>query len=585
MEREIKILSEKAINHINAGEVVERPVSVVKELVENAIDAKATEIIVEFDNGGRNLISVSDDGHGMSKDQLKLAVKRHATSKLDESDINNINYYGFRGEALPSIASISNMTITSRAKNSAEAWAFDLKGGVESLLRPASLKHGTTIEVRDLFSFTPARLKFLKSVTSENHEVIDLMHRFAMANPTIKFKLFIEGKLRFNITTSADCYEKRAAEIFGNEFLSNYVKFEHTEGKTRIWGFAGLPTYNKNTSAYQYFFVNGRTVRDKVLLAAVKVAYQNLIPIGRFPAVVVFIELNPYSVDVNVHPTKAEVRFRDPETLKSMIIRSIRETLKNVKVQTSTEIADNFMSSLRNISYKTEESFTQPVSRNHISEPANYTFKAPVFESNDNAIKPIVEAAEPPLGYAKCQIGNTYIVAENKDWMILIDQHAAHERLVLEDMKKQMKDGKVSSQLLLVPEVIDLEEKLVHSLLTHSEQLEELGIKIEKMGSAVAVREVSTILGKVDVKALITDIAEFIEEYGDTSFLAEKRELILGNMACHSSVRAGRKLSIEEMNALLRQMEQTEFASQCNHGRPTFTKISLKDLEKLFERA
>lgn len=585
MIKQIKILSEKSINHINAGEVVERPISVVKELVENSLDAGATEVIVEMENGGRNLISISDNGHGISKDQLSIAIQRHATSKLDESDINNICNYGFRGEALPSIASISNMTITSKLDGSNDSWALEVKGGEKETLRPASCNVGTTVEVRDIFSFTPARLKFLKSVASENLAAVDLLQKFAIANPKIKFKLILDNKTKLNYSNVSENYEGRAVEILGNDFLNNYNKFEYQGTDFKIWGFAGLPTFNKNTTSYQYFFVNGRSIKDKVLISAVKVAYLNLIPHGRHCAAIVFVEMSPYLVDVNVHPTKAEVRFRDPDYIKSAIIKSIRDSLKETNVQTSSEISQKFFKGIQNVSYTPRPSISTFAQAREIYEPQKLrTYEPPKVTVNENTTLPSIEE-EPELGYAKCQIGNMYIIAENKDGLILVDQHAAHERLVLEKMKSQLESGKISSQILLVPEIIDLDEKLAYALISHKDDLQKLGIQIDKMGnSGVAVREVSSILGKVNIKELIIDLAEFIDEHGDSSFLKEKIDLILGNIACHSSVRAGRKLGIDEMNAVLRQMESTQFASQCNHGRPTFTKISLNDLHKLFER-
>lgn len=588
----IKLLSEKTINQIAAGEVVDRPIAVIKELVENSIDAKATKIIVEIEEGGHNLISISDNGFGIEKEQLSLALERHATSKLDESDINKIIHFGFRGEALPSIASVSKLKIISKAQGSDDAWEISVNGGEKSSIKPASRDYGTTVEVRDIFSFTPARLKFLKSQRSEVTAAQDLIYKFALANENVSFKLISNGKITLDIAATIESSaETQLVEIMGKDFIANSIQFSGENEFAKVYGYAGLPTLNSGSSLNQYYFVNNRSIKDKILITAVKVAYQNLIPHGRYPKIVLFVELDPYKVDVNVHPTKAEVRFRDANEVKSLIISTIRSALKDKLYAASSSVGSNYVVN-KNRSYNYEPAkhivqdiqnpnmFVRPITtdNNFISEPIKQTYQSP---ANTNRL-----FDEPPLGYAKCQIGNTYIISETKEGLIIVDQHAAHERLVLEKIKEQLSNGNIKSQQLLLPEVIELSSSCIFKLSEYQDQLEKFGFAMQVISEKVIhITQIPTIFGKLEIQEFMKDIAEYLLEHDGVDIIQEKKDFILGNIACHSSIRAGRKMNIEEMNALLREIERTPFSGQCNHGRPTHTKLTIGDLEKIFERS
>ncbi|MFI4984199.1 MAG: DNA mismatch repair endonuclease MutL [Rickettsiales bacterium] len=584
----IKLLSDKTINQIAAGEVVDRPISVIKELVENSIDAGATEIIVRVERGGRNLISIADNGSGITKDELPIALKRHATSKLDEADINNITHFGFRGEALPSIASIAKMKIITKHKNATDAWQIEVIGGETSSVIPVARAQGTTIEVRDIFCFTPARLKFLKSEKSENSAAIDLMQKFALANPEVVFKLYLDEKLVLDINPKNFAnLRERAAKILGKEFIENALEFSGEITNIKIHGLAGVPTYNKQTAAAIHTFVNGRPIRDKIIHVALKTAYQNLIPSGRFPAVLLFIEINPYYVDVNVHPTKAEVRFRDAEEVRNFVSTTIRNVIRNNFTQTASTVASFTNDILQRKSepiYRAANDLQRPITfitsdAVAVSEPMRAVFTAPQIQ-----FEQVIESH--PLGLAKCQIGLNYIIAEAEDGLILVDQHAAHERITLELMKAELLNGKVRSQILLIPEIVELSISALQKFFEHIVEIEKFGFVFEKHGhDSVLVRQVPEILQKENLKKFIEDLADYISENDNVNLVAERSDEILSNIACHGSIRSGRKMTIEEMNHLLRQIEKTAFSAQCNHGRPTFTKLTVKDLEKIFERA
>ncbi len=589
----IKLLSEKTINQIAAGEVVDRPISVIKELVENSLDAKATSIIVEIEEGGHNLISISDNGHGIEKEQLELAVERHATSKLDESDINNIIHFGFRGEALPSIASVSKLKIVSRTQNSNNAWEISVNGGEKSGIKPASREIGTTVEVRDIFSYTPARLKFLKSQRSEVSAALDLIHKFALVNDGVSFKLISNSKQIYEVNSDDhSTSEVKLSEILGEDFIKNSVQFSSANHFAKVYGYAGLPTLNASSGVYQHYFVNHRPIKDKLLLTAVKVAYQNLIPHGKYPKIVVFLEVDPYRVDVNVHPTKAEVRFRDSNEIKDLIVSAVRGALKSKLYAASSTVSPikSFENHPKQVESKPAYEIQSPNAFSNVLQKPIQTESYIIAESVDSVFQAPTKIPqlfeEPPLGYAKCQIGNTYIIAETKEGLIIVDQHAAHERLVLENIKEQIAKGDIKSQRLLIPEVISMPKNLLALLQDNLESLAKLGIVIEVSSDKdVKVLQLPTVFSKLNTKELIIDIAEYLLEHGGTDIVDQKREFILGNIACHSSIRAGRKMNIEEMNALLRDIEKTPFSGQCNHGRPTYTKLSINDLEKIFERA
>lgn len=583
----IKLLSDKTINQIAAGEVIDRPISVIKELVENSIDAGATEITVIMECGGRNLISISDNGSGINKDDLPMALERHATSKLDESDINNITHFGFRGEALPSIASIAKMRITTKHKKSNEAWQIEIIGGEKGNIIPATRAYGTTIEVRDIFCFTPARLKFLKSEKSENSAAIDLMQKFALANKDVSFKLYLDEKLALDINPkNFTTIKERASKILGKEFMENALEFSGEIKNIKIHGLACVPTYNKQTAASIHTFVNGRPVRDKIIHIALKTAYQNLIPSGRFPAALLFIEINPYYVDVNVHPTKAEVRFRDSEELRHFVSTTIRNVIRNNFTQTSSTVSNftnDILQKKSEFVYRAANELQRPITfvtqePAVVQEPVRSIFTAPQIQ-----IEEVVHSY--PLGFAKCQIGLNYIVAEAEDGLILVDQHAAHERITLELMKAELLKGKVRSQILLIPEIVELSHASLQKFFEHIVEVEKFGFVFEKHGGdSVLVRQVPALLQKDNTIQFVKDLADYIAENDNVNLIAERSDEILSNIACHGSIRSGRKMTIEEMNHLLRQIEKTSFSAQCNHGRPTFTKLTVKDLEKIFER-
>ena len=595
----IKILSNTIINRIAAGEVVERPSSAVKELVENAIDAKANKVDVIIENAGRNLIAIIDDGIGMTKDELSLAVERHTTSKLPDEDINNIEFFGFRGEALPSIASVSRMTITSRSRNNPSefAWSVSINGGEKHEPQPASLSSGTKIEVRDLFFATPARLKFLKTEKTELHYIVDCLNKIAMANPNVAFSLTSEGKELFNYKAhlGEDALYQRLNDLVGKGFKENFTYIQLDEPECSIMGYISAPTYNGGTSNEQYFFINKRPVRDKLLSMAVKIAYQDFIPHGRHPLVYLFLNIDPAFVDVNVHPAKAEVRFKDSTLIRSVVIAAIKNGIRNIGNQASDHLTEVAISSF----VPEVTSVMQEVPRAQYSQAARPNFTRPVITQAPAAmfapIAPMVKA-EPvefdqsqvnfPLGAACGQIHDTYIIAQTDEGMILIDQHAAHERIFYERLKQQILSKQINTQRLLIPEIIELPEHVIEQLLSQREEFAGLGLYFEAFGSkAISVTELPALLKCMDVKKLILDIVDDLSEYNQQVSLEKKIQHFLATFACHHSIRAGRNLTIKEMNALLRQMEQCDHTGQCNHGRPTYIKLNLKDIEKLFERS
>jgi DNA mismatch repair protein MutL len=630
----IRVLSTNTINKIAAGEVVDRPLSIVKELVENSIDAGANEIFIEVSRGGRNFISITDNGKGIKKDELELAIERHATSKLNEKDINNIMFLGFRGEALPSIASVSKMKIISKTPDSDEAWEINIEGGKKSEIKPASFVNGTYIEVQDLFFTTPARLKFLKSEASETSACIELVNRLALSCEDISFKFISNKKIVIDTkkqNASVLDSSARIEDILGKQFIENSIKLSSVYEGIKVYGYTSIPTFNSATSLNQYFFINKRIVRDKVLAVSVRAAYRNLIPHNRYPQIVLYLGIDHKFVDVNVHPAKAEVRFRDEQKIKGIIIGAIRNAVVEDTGRSSTKVANDAIRFLtperykQNISQKNEStSYIKEASQNkknmmynlitkheaELGKKSLYTrsdedsYKAAEKKYDisyiSNFVSKELEELETtkeasvctksidndyPLGFAKCQIDKTYIVAEKSDCLILVDQHAAHERLTLEKIKLQLKDGKVVSQMLLVPEIVDLGDVLTERIMEKKQNLYAFGLGIERNGiSQILVRQVPTILQNTDVKAFVKAIAENLYAFGDIDLIHEKIEEVWGNIACYSSIRAGRVLNVEEMNALLRDIESTPLSSQCNHGRPTFVKLQLKDIRKIFER-
>jgi DNA mismatch repair protein MutL len=597
----IRVLPSNLINQIAAGEVIERPASVIKELVENSIDAGAKRIEITLNGGGKNLIVVSDDGKGISKEDLSVAVERHATSKLPDNDLFNINFLGFRGEALPSIASISKLTISSRQKDEENGWQISVCGGEKGEISPVATAIGTRIEVRDLFYTTPARLKFMKSDVSETAQCIDMLNRIALANPDISFYLYSEGKKKISLTACQgelfDSRLKRIADVMGKEFEENSVSIFAESEFCKISGFVSIPTYNKANSLSEFLFVNNRPVRDKLILGAIKGAYQDMIISGRYPACAIFIDVNPMYVDVNVHPTKAEVRFYDNGAIRGMLVSSIRDALDEGARKTANINPLSHLISIKNENNETLirenthsfRSFTphfsgsyRPTARNVSIPEFEHQYSVKIAEEpNEDIISQVGE-----LGLAKAQFHNTYIISQTEDSIIIVDQHAAHERITLEKMKRSMqKHEKMPSQMLLIPEVVDLSDSEKENILEYSQHLLDLGLKIEEFGvSAVLVREVPALLGNINTQKMIKDLAAEISEWGNEFTLSDKIHHICATIACHGSVRAGRTLNIEEMNKLLRDMEKTEHSGQCNHGRPTYVEIKLSDIEKLFER-
>jgi DNA mismatch repair protein MutL len=614
----IRILPPTLINRIAAGEVIERPASVVKELVENAIDAGATRIDVTLEQAGKNLIVVQDNGKGMTADELELCVQRHATSKLPSDDLLDIQFLGFRGEALPSIGSVSRMAIASRIKDSENGWGLRIEGGAVGHTEPASITQGTRIEVRDLFYATPARLKFLKSDRTEVAQALDIVSRLAMAHPDIAFSLVSEGKtLLATSAAQGDLLDTRLARLrdtMSREFADNALPLDKERDGVRLTGFAALPTYNRGTSAEQYLFVNNRPVRDRLLLGSVKAAYQDVLAHDRHPVVALFLDIPSEEVDVNVHPAKAEVRFRDSNSMRGLIIGAIKHALSEAGFRASSSVATDALQSFAIGHHPSQPAMPQAYAYAASSrpsgmarpimaeaamrqyEPLQYESLAAVGMLTADMVPPMARPMDAayeegpdytlyPLGAARCQLHKTYIVAETVDGLVIVDQHAAHERLVHEGMKAQLAEQGIARQKLLIPEVVSLGEAQTECLLARQQELLEFGLVVESFGEGtVIVRETPAMLGEIDVATLIKELADNLREFGETLVLRERIESLSGTMACHGSVRAGRALSIAEMNALLRQMEQTPLSGQCNHGRPTYIELKRKDVEKLFGR-
>lgn len=590
----IRFLNPTLINQIAAGEVIERPASAIKEMVENALDAGSTKIEVMVRDGGRSHMVVQDNGLGMSREDLTLAIERHATSKIPDEDLFNIKTMGFRGEALPSIGAVSRLTITSRQKESDSAWQITVQGGEKSDVIPASLSCGTTVEVRDLFFATPARLKFLKSPTTELNHIEDIVQCLALAHPHVHFSLH-DGEKKI---LAYPPHDQRISHIFGKDFMENAIEVYGEREGFCLKGWVSIPTYNKSNSLYQYLYVNGRPVKDKLLTSTIRVAYQDYLASNRFPLVCLFLTCPPDEVDVNVHPAKAEVRFRDSQRIRGFIISALKHALDQGAQRTSTTIAAQAITTLQEAarspvltsprpapatSYTPSPSQRLPLNRasqfHEVLKPlyAKPAIELPVKELNPDPIY--------PLGVAKAQVHDTFIIAENPDELIIVDQHAAHERLVYEKFKQQLDNGSLSSQALLIPEVIGWDDHQSALLNPYLDQLKKYGFAIDVFAGSLVIREVPTLLTKINLSAFFKDMIDEIKVHNHNIILHETFNEILADKACRNSIRAGRKLSIEEMNALLRQMEETPYSGQCNHGRPTYVKLNKQDLEKLFERS
>ena len=589
----LRRLPSTLVNQIAAGEVVERPASAVKELVENAIDADAKRISVVLKEGGRTFLSVVDDGVGMSPEELKLAVERHCTSKLPDDDLAHIRTLGFRGEALPSIASVSRFTITSRPANADSAFSLAIDGGAKGEPRPAAHPPGTRVEVRDLFFATPARLKFLKEPRTESGHVADALRRLAMAHPERSFRLESEERTLLDLPMAVSRLE-RLASIMGREFADNALAIDANREGFRLTGFAGLPTLNRPTGQHQYLFVNGRPVRDKLLAGAVRGAYQDFLARDRHPMVALFLEAPTDLVDVNVHPAKTEVRFRDAGIVRGLIVGALRTALSAAGHRASTTVADAALGAFRpHTGYSTPLPLGRGDGNGHGSSiprglaEAAMQFMAPLDGPSARVDMPSGEIANGnyPLGVARAQLHETYIVAQTDGGVVIVDQHAAHERLLHEKLKNQLEAEGVKRQALLLPEVVDVGEDGARRLTQRAPELADMGLVLEPFGlGAVVERETPALLGEADIQGLVRDLADELAEMGDHLSLKEKVEEVCGTLACHTSVRAGRRLTVEEMNALLRQMEATPHSGQCNHGRPTYVELKLADIERLFGR-
>ncbi|MCT4575395.1 MAG: DNA mismatch repair endonuclease MutL [Alphaproteobacteria bacterium] len=600
----IKLLPDNIVNQIAAGEVVERPASVIKELVENSIDAGATKIDVSVRNGGASFISVSDNGCGMDKDDLSMSIQRHATSKMESEDLFAINTFGFRGEALASISSIARVSIKSKKDGNAEAWELKVEGGKNVEIKPTALNEGTKIEIRDLFFATPARLKFLKADSTETRYIKEVVEKIAMANPEVSISLVNNDKKVFNFVSS-DLQDK-IYDIVGKEFSEKSIEIKSNVNEIEISGFIGVPSFNKANSLYQYVYVNGRPIKDKFIMGAIRAGYMDVIEHGRYPVVVLFIKLPPKEVDVNVHPAKTEVRFKDNRVIRGALVHSIREAIENNRGENTQgifEIKSKFDTGYKSvdkskmfsnrsfgepkfskINYSDYKEFEKPLRQNDLMEVAPSVKAEMVNEELMEEQAPSIDLY--PMGSAKAQLHKNYIISQTEDAVFLIDQHAVHERIVYESIKDNLKSGGVSAQNLLIPEVVELKDESINILLNKQSDLYKLGLEIENFGEgAVVVRSVPALLkNKVDIKQLVNDLADELLSLGESDLLETKLYEVCATIACHGSVRSGRVLSITEMNELLRQMEKCKNIQQCNHGRPTYVKLTLKDIEKLFNR-
>ncbi|ATG37178.1 DNA mismatch repair protein MutL [Phaeobacter piscinae] len=635
----IRQLDDSAINRIAAGEVVERPASAVKELVENAIDAGATRITIDIADGGKTLIRVTDDGCGMSPADLPLALSRHATSKIDGSDLLNIHTFGFRGEALPSLGAVGRLSITSRAKDQ-DAAQIRVAGGQMDPVKPAALRAGTVVELRDLFYATPARLKFMRSDRAETQAIGDVIKRLAMAEPSVGFTLRDvsgggEGRVTFRADPLTgdlfDALHGRLATVLGREFAENALKIDATRDGVRLFGYAALPTYSRGAAVAQFLFVNTRPVKDKMLTGALRAAYFDFLSRDRHPAAALFLDCDPTLVDVNVHPAKSEVRFRDPGVARGLIVSALRHGLAEAGHRASSTVAGATLGAMRpepmasqpgadgapriyqmdrpslgarSLSYAAQAPDQTRPFGGEVPPSSGFAELAQAYsgrvtetperQSPDMAPGQPLERSETsapgaeqlPLGAARGQVHENYIIAQTADGMVIVDQHAAHERLVYEKLKRQMAETGVAAQALLIPEIVELSEGDCARILAVAEDLARFGLGIEAFGGgAIAVRETPAILGTVNAEAMVRDILDELDDQGESQLVQAKIEAILSRVACHGSIRSGRWMRGEEMNALLREMEATPHSGQCNHGRPTYVELKLADIERLFGRS
>ncbi len=584
----IRQLSQVEINRIAAGEVIERPASAIKELIENAIDAGSTSIEIIAQNGGLSLLRVTDDGCGMDEADLSLCIERHATSKLPAGNLQDIRTLGFRGEALPSLGSVAALRIVTRPAGLARGFEISVENGRKSAIRPAAARPGTCVEIRDLFAATPARLKFTKSERAENTAITDVVKRLALACPHIGFSLTVGERASFALP-GADPHDENAvrhrlARIMGRDFAEGSEAVHLERDGISLSGFAGRPTLNRPDASLQYLFVNGRPVKDRLLLSAIRGAYQDLVPRGRYPLVALFLGVPAEDLDVNVHPAKAEVRFREASLIRSLVVSALSQTLR-----TGASVPP------RPFSGSLPPSGAEPTSGQQYRAPLRATWQpytggaANGFAEEAAApLAPLDSSGagrpEERLGTARAQLHKTYILSETADGVILVDQHAAHERIVYEKLKAALSGGRIARQLLLIPEIVEMAEEDAELVLEHRDKLTESGLVLESFGpGAVIVRETPSLLGQCDLQSLVRDLTHELKDNANGGVDA-RLHAICATMACHGSVRAGRPMRIDEMNALLREMELTPNAGQCNHGRPTFVELSRGDLERLFER-
>ncbi|WP_425362104.1 DNA mismatch repair endonuclease MutL [Candidatus Tisiphia endosymbiont of Mystacides longicornis] len=626
----IKLLSDSTINRIAAGEVIERPASVVKELVENAIDAASTKIDIMLEQAGKNLIVISDNGIGMSEDDLNIAIERHTTSKLDELDLLNIHTFGFRGEALPSIGSVSKMLITSKARGADRAYQMQISGGSNKGSKPTIHNEGTKIEIRDLFFATPARLKFLRSDKTEFAASLDVIKKIALAHPKISINLSHDGKNILKVKGQDGNFDEilkqRIIDIVGSDFIENSVHINLQRPEISVYGFTSIPTFNRASAEDQFLFVNNRPVKDKLLQIALRVAYQDYLARDRHPVSVLFLQIDPQMVDVNVHPAKTEVRFHDPNTIRGLLVSSIKDALATKSHMVSTNIATTALGLFRNTATTNNAVKTNiPLQKSPSSSKKIYpdnltphnlsvsdnssTYRAqnltlPKSNQNSSNIQQPLIKTEPHakvevvedythsdcnnglLGAARAQLHGTYIISQTADSIVIVDQHAAHERLGYEKIKQTISSNGLIKQRLLIPEIVELPDvKRADLLYNKKADLSKLGLSIEKFGErSIIVSEAPSLLGDINISQLIQDLADNLSDLGENISLIQLIEHVTETYACHYSIRAGRKLSSEEMNELLRQMEKTPFSGQCNHGRPTYIELKLKDIERLFGR-
>ncbi len=601
----IKQLDDAAINRIAAGEVLERPASAVKELAENAVDAGATRIEVVIADGGKTLIRVTDDGCGIAAHDLPLALSRHATSKIDGSDLLNIHSFGFRGEALPSLGAVGRLTITSRVPPETAA-RIAVAGGVTDAVAPAALNNGTVVELRDMFYATPARLKFLRTDRAEAQAVGDVIKRLAMAEPFITFILrdASNGDQRTTFRADAetgdlfDALHGRLRSVLGREFAENAIAIDAERDGFHLTGYAALPTYSRGAAIAQFLFVNGRPVRDKMLLGALRAAYMDVLSRDRHPVAALFVDCDPSLVDVNVHPAKSEVRFRDPGAVRGLIVSGLRHALADAGHRASTTVAGATLGAMQR--EQTRPSEQMPPRVYQMDRPSfsarSMTFQAQApqamtgFSEPSARFEPMptedaVSQHHLPLGAARAQVHENYIIAQTETGMVIVDQHAAHERLVYEKLKGQMAANGVPAQALLIPEIVELSDNEVATLLGFAEDLQKMGLTIEAFGgNAIAVRETPAILGEINAANMLRDILDELTDQGDSTQLKSRIDAILSRVSCHGSIRSGRRMQADEMNALLREMEATPMSGQCNHGRPTYVELKLSDIERLFGR-